>query len=75
MSLGNVEAIKELVGAGLGCAVLPGMAVRATGGDGPLVVRPLTPRLHRQLGLVLRRDKILDRGLRETVKALRSLAR
>src|SRR5262249_35015432 len=27
MSLGSVEAIKELVAAGLGCAILPGMAV------------------------------------------------
>src|SRR3546814_20523379 len=31
MELGSVEAIKELVGAGLGCAILPGTAVRRPG--------------------------------------------
>jgi len=67
MELGSVEAIKELVGAGLGCAILPGMAVAQAPG---LAVHPLSPRLHRQLGLVLRRDKPLTRGLRETIAAL-----
>lgn len=71
MSLGSVEAIKRLVGAGLGCAILPGMAVRGES-DG-LLVRSLSPRVHRTLGLVLRRDKPLHRGLRETLKALRAL--
>ena len=27
INLGNVEAIKEMVGAGLGCALLPGTAI------------------------------------------------
>ena len=74
MDLGNVEAIKELVGAGLGCAVLPGIAVRDAGMGIPILSRPLAPRLHRKLALVLRRDKILTQGLRETVKALRRLS-
>ena len=74
MDLGNVEAIKELVGAGLGCAVLPGSAVRDAGPRAPIVARPLSPKLHRTLALVMRRDKILTRGLRETVAALRRLA-
>ena len=73
MDLGNVEAIKELVGAGLGCAVLPGLAVRDAGKRMPIVSRPLSPKLHRRLALVLRRDKILTEGLREAVKALRGL--
>lgn len=68
MALGSVEAIKELVGAGLGCAILPAMAVAQAPG---LAVHPLSPRLTRQLGLVLRRDKPLTRGLRETIAALR----
>lgn len=71
MSLGSVEAIKRLVGAGLGCAILPSMAVRDES-EG-LIVRPLSPRVHRTLGLVLRKDKPLHRGLRETLKALRAL--
>jgi len=74
MDLGSVEAIKELVGAGLGCAVLPGTAIRKAGERVPIVTRPLTPRLHRKLALVLRRDKALHKGLRETVRALGALA-
>jgi len=73
MDLGSVEAIKELVGAGLGCAVLPEIALRDRGKSSRLITRPLSPKLHRQLGLVLRRDKILHKGLRETVKAIRGL--
>jgi DNA-binding transcriptional LysR family regulator len=73
MDLGSVEAIKELVGAGLGCAVLPGSAIRRTGERVPLLTRPLSPALHRKLGLVMRRDKTLTKGLRETVTALKRL--
>jgi DNA-binding transcriptional LysR family regulator len=72
MALGSVEAIKELVGAGLGCAVLPRMAMPP--GETRLVAHSLSPRLHRQLGLVLRRDKPLTRGLREMIAALQRAA-
>ncbi|MCG8359140.1 MAG: LysR family transcriptional regulator [Kiloniellales bacterium] len=74
MELGSVEAIKELVGAGLGCAVLPGTAVRNGGERIPIVSCPLAPKLHRKLALVMRRDKILTKGLREAVRALQRLA-
>jgi DNA-binding transcriptional LysR family regulator len=73
MALGSVEAIKRLVGAGLGCAVLPKVAVQEPGDRRSLVVRPLSPRLYRKLAIVVRRDKVLQRGLRETIKALREL--
>ena len=73
MDLGSVEAIKELVGAGLGCAVLPGTAVRLIRERIPIVSRPLSPPLHRTLAIVVRRDKILSKGLRETINALRVL--
>ncbi|RQO80568.1 LysR family transcriptional regulator [Acidovorax sp. FJL06] len=72
MSLGSVEAIKELVAAGLGCAVLPGMAVREEHRN-TLEVRPLSPALRRTLAMVVRRDKRLHLGLRETMAALRAL--
>jgi DNA-binding transcriptional LysR family regulator len=72
MELGSVEAMKELTGAGLGCSVLPRMALRKHKG---FVVRPLKPRLYRMLALVLRRDKPLTRGLREAVKAITALQR
>jgi DNA-binding transcriptional LysR family regulator len=73
MALGSVEAIKRLVGAGLGCAVLPKVAVQEPGDRRSLVVRPLSPRLYRKLAIVVRRDKVLQRGLRETIEALREL--
>ncbi|HXW26804.1 MAG TPA: LysR family transcriptional regulator [Xanthobacteraceae bacterium] len=69
MELGSVEAIKKLVGAGMGCAVLPQLALAGRAAD-KLVSRPLSPRLYRTLGLVLRRDKQLDRGLRAFIKAV-----
>lgn len=74
MSLGSVEAIKEMVGAGLGCAVLPSMAVRGEKQQGALEVRSLSPKLHRTLAVVVRQDKLLYRGLRETVGALKALS-
>ncbi|HKU98968.1 MAG TPA: LysR family transcriptional regulator [Vineibacter sp.] len=72
MELGSVEAIKELVAAGLGCAVLPGMAIRKVERL-PIVSRPLVPRLQRKLALVVRRDKVVSRGLREVMTAIRRL--
>ncbi len=78
MTLASVEAIKELVAAGLGCAVVPGMAMRRDGGarssaTKSLVVRPLSPKLHRTLAVVIRRDRPLHKGLKETVQALKGL--
>lgn len=73
MELDSVEAIKQLVGAGLGCSVLPGMALATPDARRGLEVRALKPKLTRQLALVLRRDKPLSRGLRETIAALRAL--
>ncbi len=59
MALGSVEAIKRLVEAGLGCAILPAVAVREAADRTNLVVRPLSPRLYRKLAIVIRRDKVL----------------
>jgi DNA-binding transcriptional LysR family regulator len=73
MELGSVEAIKQLVGAGLGAAVLPGMAVRDLGEGDAIAARPLSPRLSRTLAVVVRRDKLLTRGLREVIEALKRL--
>lgn len=70
MEFGSVEAIKELVAAGLGWSVLPEMALRRDTSD-LLVTSPLRPKLVRQLGMVLRRDKHLTKGLREIMKSLR----
>lgn len=71
MELGSVEAIKPLIGAGLGWAILPRLAVAHSSAAEPVAVCSLSPRLTRRLGIVLRRDKHLSKGLREMVGALR----
>lgn len=68
MELGSVEAIKVLVGSGLGASVLPAMALaRPVPGA---VVRKLRPPVDRGLALVLRRSKVVDAGLRAVMGAL-----
>jgi len=57
MELGNAEAIKKLVAAGLGLSVSSEVTVRAEVGARRLVAIPLEPPLVRQLGIVRRRDK------------------
>jgi DNA-binding transcriptional LysR family regulator len=71
MELGNVEAIKGLVGSGLGCSILPSLALE--GGVPGASVRPLRPALTRDLGLVLRKEKVVDRGLRAMLDELQKL--
>jgi DNA-binding transcriptional LysR family regulator len=73
MELGSVEAMKELIGAGLGCGILPRMALRRQHASTPFIVRSLRPKLKRTLGLVLRRDKPLTKGVRETIRAVMAL--
>ncbi len=73
MELGSTEAMKEIVAAGLGCAVLPRLAVSGAGERSALLVRSLTPRLSRTLAVVVRRDKPLSRGLRHLQEALLAL--
>ncbi|MCO6416097.1 LysR family transcriptional regulator [Siccirubricoccus sp. KC 17139] len=69
MELGSVEAIKVLVAGGRGCSVLPALAL---GGDvAGAVVRPLRPALARQLAVVLRKEKVVDRGLGRLRAALK----
>lgn len=74
MELGSVEAMKELVRAGLGFGIVPRMAVETPHRTTKLRIQPLSPRLTRSIGLVVRRDKPLHRGLRETIAALRRAA-
>jgi DNA-binding transcriptional LysR family regulator len=62
MELGNVEAIKVLVASGLGASILPQLALQQPMPGTALL--PLRPSVQRQLGIVLRREKVVDRGLR-----------
>jgi DNA-binding transcriptional LysR family regulator len=70
MEMGSVEAIKEMVGAGLGCGILPRLAVVAE--RSRFLVRSLAPPLRRKLLIVLRRDKLLSHGLRQVLAAFRA---
>ena len=68
MDLGSIEAIKMLVGSGLGASVMPLLAL-----PDPIpgtVVRPLAPAVSRDIGYVLRRTQVMDRGLRLFIEEL-----
>jgi DNA-binding transcriptional LysR family regulator len=69
MQLDSIETIKVLVSGGLGASIMPAMALAAP--PPATVVRALRPGISRQLGIVLRREKVLDRGLRLVLEALR----
>jgi len=71
MELGSVEAIKILAESGLGATVLPGGALRLPAAG--MAVRALRPAASRWLAVVLRRDKVRDRGLRVGLEALLAL--
>lgn len=71
MQLGSIEAIKRMVRAGLGYSIVPRMAVENVADREGLSVRSLNPILHRQLGIVMRQDKILSKGISEVIRLLR----
>lgn len=71
MQLGSIEAIKRMVRAGLGFSIVPRMAVQHIADREGLTVGSLDPILHRQLGIVMRQDKILSKGIAEVIRLLR----
>jgi DNA-binding transcriptional LysR family regulator len=72
MELGSVEAIKVLVSAGLGAAILPKLALNEPVPGAQQCA--LNPPAARGLGLVLRKGKILDRGLRVLTECVEARA-
>jgi DNA-binding transcriptional LysR family regulator len=70
MQLDSIETIKVLVSGGLGASIMPALALAEP--PPGTVVKPLRPAVGRQLGIVLRREKVLDRGLRLMLEVLRS---
>ncbi len=70
MELGNSEAIKVLVSAGLGPSITSWASVRTEVREGKLRVIPLSPPLVRRLGIIKRRDKPENPALRTLLRAL-----
>lgn len=75
MELGNTEAIKKLVEAGLGLSVTSWFGVRAEVQAGLLTAIPLEPRLLRRLGIVLRRGRPVGGPLEAFLAELEQLRR
>jgi DNA-binding transcriptional LysR family regulator len=75
MELGNTEAIKTLVEAGLGLSVTSWFSVKREVRERSLTAIRLAPSLERQIGLVRRRDKPRTPALDAFVAALEDLRR
>ena len=75
MELGNTEAIKKLVEAGLGLSVTSWFSVKSEVRAGTLAAMRLAPALERQIGLVRRRDKPNTPARDAFVAALEDLRR
>lgn len=61
MELGSPEAIKRVVGAGLGYTILSRAAVQVESKSGDLIIIPLKPRLIRNLSMIYPREKYRSR--------------
>ena len=75
MELGNTEAIKTLVAAGIGVGILPVERKQGILVYGKTQVRPLKPVLVRRLAFVRRREKPLERALSIVYGALLTLSK
>lgn len=71
MELGSIEAIKKMVSAGLGYSVVPRMSVATIEDRQGLSLYSMTPPLHRSLGIVMREDRVISRGMSEVLSELR----
>ncbi|SFO71701.1 DNA-binding transcriptional regulator, LysR family [Variovorax sp. OK605] len=70
MELGSVEAMKEMVAAGLGYGIVPGMSMTGRGAHPGLKTHRLNPRMQRTLAIVVRRDKPVNKALRVVLDAI-----
>lgn len=71
MELGSIEAIKKMVSAGLGYSIVPRMSVTTMEERQGLSLYSMTPPLYRSLGIVMREDRIVSRGMSEVLNELR----
>jgi DNA-binding transcriptional LysR family regulator len=72
ITVGAVEAIKIVVGAGLGMSVVPAMAVARPNPD--IIIRPLDPPLTRTIALIHHRNKPEDQAFRIVRDAMMELS-
>ncbi len=72
MEIDNMEAIKQLVSAGLGAAIVPASALSG-GASANYTARPLSPPAMRKLALIERRNKPDNKALHIVREALLSL--
>ncbi|GKT23404.1 LysR family transcriptional regulator [Acidovorax sp. SUPP3334] len=71
MEFDSVEAIKAMVAAGLGCSILPRMALSGYNRrNDDLELRPLDPPLYRTQAIITRHDKPMNRGLQKVIEAI-----
>ncbi len=75
MEFDNIEAIKAVVAAGLGQAVIPGQALATPAARRGLIVRPLHPPVSYTYGLIHRRDRPLDDAAKIVLKELATLGK
>jgi DNA-binding transcriptional LysR family regulator len=75
MELGNTEAIKKLVEAGVGLSITSWFAVRAEVAAGQLVALPLEPPLVRRIGVIRRRGRAVAGPLEAFLGGLEALRR
>ena len=74
MEFDSIEAIKSAVSAGLGMSIVPGPAMTHGPTVNSVTVRPLDPPLLRTLGLVQRRNRLLDPALKVVREAILTLS-
>ncbi len=75
MELGNAEATKKLVGAGLGLSIVSEVAAKPEARAGALNLIPLRPALHRKIGIIRRRDPTPRPALQAFMIALERAAK
>ncbi len=64
MQLDNSDSISRMVSVGLGASVVPESVLDEEWRRKDLIARPLRPKMERTLGLVVHKDKVLDRAMR-----------
>ena len=74
MELGNAEAIKELVSAGLGLSIVSAVTVTSDVRRGSLLAIPVEPALQRELGIIRRRGRSMAPAVEVVLSALEKSA-